>query len=1096
MLAIGQVFLSAQAQIAQVSNRNVSFPSPNVAALGTFGDFPAVGSTGVPDISVPIYTVKSGDASIPIALQYNPNMVKPDYLSSWVGIGWNLNVGGAITRNVKGQPDDLIFYDYDLRDYMSDPMGYYYTGSFFLSDSWASTDKLNEALDDMSPVAKQYIIPWYARDYFPDEFSFSFLGISGSFYLTPDKQWKVRCNQKVKVNFDEADLLAPGIDFGKYSTVFNKSMPKSFGKFTLTDANGVKYVFGGVVNAIEYSAALINYNYPIYSAKTWYLTKIILPGDKVISFDYERGTGIINAQVAAYNATFSSTLKYQMTGSVVVPSYLSKITTDEHVVIFSRSADIGGLRLNADMFGLDISLQGNFYLSNSIIAPGSFPIYNHMRERLIVVPGIDPDAKMDQKDIIRSVVLPQLDEIKVLSVLNASETVKQVKFEYDDVDYRLVLNKVVIDPDRSISYDFSYNNEEHLPSTYFSTQTDSWGYYNGKIANFASTDAFKASREPDASKASVQLLKRVTYPTGGYTTYDFEAHTYAKSVNTLRYSPLIVYNADKTAGGARIKKITNYDHTGALLDWVSYGYTSNGLSTGILGGLSELAIWITDANSSQNIVSLLQNQQYPLSEASSGSHISYSRIWQQRSNGGYTYYNYSNYDTDDTYAEQPPQICSDQKEHSYAFQSRVNDRGLQLRKAVYDSRDQLMEEIEYSYERLNEDANYLRGYVFSALGVTGCAVKEYVYPVVLKKIVSSRGNNVSNLVVVDEFVTREVDMNVTDQTRTVINGQVQKTHFKYPYDYFQPLGQPTDNGNSIMYVNNILSPVLSKEVTLDNNQVEKDEYFYQNWGNGYFGPETIVVSKTGSPKPEVSNFVFSDKGNMLYTEDVTGIGKSYLWGYSEHYPIAEVVGARNTDIFHENFESSSGFDGNLRTDQTRAKTGNYSGKISNSSSTEKVSLMSEWLNVGMSGARRYRYSAWVYNAASSVELVLLMKKQGETGYTTYTESISSTLVSNDWFLLEKEVVLPADVIQIAVRLDANASGSVWFDDVRLCPTDAKMKTYTYRPLVGISSVMDENNIPEYYEYDNQGRLLIVRDDKRRIVKRFTYNYINKAKLDK
>jgi len=63
-----------------------------------------------------------------------------------------------------------------------------------------------------------------------------------------------------------------------------------------------------------------------------------------------------------------------------------------------------------------------------------------------------------------------------------------------------------------------------------------------------------------------------------------------------------------------------------------------------------------------------------------------------------------------------------------------------------------------------------------------------------------------------------------------------------------------------------------------------------------------------------------------------------------------------------------------------------------------------------------------------------------------------------------------------------------FDEIRVCPKDAKMTTYTYDPLVGMTSSTDENNISTYYEYDNYGKLKNVKDQDGNIIKNYDYNY--------
>ncbi len=49
-------------------------------------------------------------------------------------------------------------------------------------------------------------------------------------------------------------------------------------------------------------------------------------------------------------------------------------------------------------------------------------------------------------------------------------------------------------------------------------------------------------------------------------------------------------------------------------------------------------------------------------------------------------------------------------------------------------------------------------------------------------------------------------------------------------------------------------------------------------------------------------------------------------------------------------------------------------------------------------------------------------------------------------------------------------------------------TYTYKPLVGITSSTDPAGIATYYEYDPFGRLSIIRDAESNIIKKYDYHY--------
>src|SRR6185369_3569598 len=70
---------------------HVSIASPTAASLGKYGDIPVSYNTGLPQVSLPIYTVESGSLRLPISLSYHASGLKVQETSSWVGAGWSLN---------------------------------------------------------------------------------------------------------------------------------------------------------------------------------------------------------------------------------------------------------------------------------------------------------------------------------------------------------------------------------------------------------------------------------------------------------------------------------------------------------------------------------------------------------------------------------------------------------------------------------------------------------------------------------------------------------------------------------------------------------------------------------------------------------------------------------------------------------------------------------------------------------------------------------------------------------------------------------------------------------------------------------------------
>ncbi|MCI5059264.1 MAG: hypothetical protein MRY83_24335, partial [Flavobacteriales bacterium] len=73
---------------------NISFPSPNATGLGMYGEIPVSLASGTPQIDVPIYEIKEGTITVPIALNYHSSGIRPDVHPGWVGSGWSLDAGG------------------------------------------------------------------------------------------------------------------------------------------------------------------------------------------------------------------------------------------------------------------------------------------------------------------------------------------------------------------------------------------------------------------------------------------------------------------------------------------------------------------------------------------------------------------------------------------------------------------------------------------------------------------------------------------------------------------------------------------------------------------------------------------------------------------------------------------------------------------------------------------------------------------------------------------------------------------------------------------------------------------------------------------
>jgi hypothetical protein len=97
MCFVAYIQINAQSPLAEASPIN-----PLTKELENFGVNEA---TGLANISIPIYNVKIGDLTVPIELQYNSSGIKVEQFASEVGLGWILNAGGYVDKELIGQND-------------------------------------------------------------------------------------------------------------------------------------------------------------------------------------------------------------------------------------------------------------------------------------------------------------------------------------------------------------------------------------------------------------------------------------------------------------------------------------------------------------------------------------------------------------------------------------------------------------------------------------------------------------------------------------------------------------------------------------------------------------------------------------------------------------------------------------------------------------------------------------------------------------------------------------------------------------------------------------------------------------------------------
>ncbi len=191
-----------------------------------------------------------------------------------------------------------------------------------------------------------------------------------------------------------------------------------------------------------------------------------------------------------------------------------------------------------------------------------------------------------------------------------------------------------------------------------------------------------------------------------------------------------------------------------------------------------------------------------------------------------------------------------------------------------------------------------------------------------------------------------------------------------------------------------------------------------------------------------------------------GSSAAFLWGSSLSYPLAKVENASPGEIAFTSFEADGdpGWSvGSVLRDNTTALTGKNSYVLSNGSISKS----------GLTAANTYVVSYWTKSPAALTITGTI------TGY-----PIKGTTI-NGWTYYEH---------QLTGQTTLTVSGTGNIDELRLYPKEAQMTTYTYSPLIGVTSSTDAKGLTTYYEYDGLGRLQNIKDQNGNIVKNYDYHY--------
>ncbi|TAM97329.1 MAG: hypothetical protein EPN39_11530, partial [Chitinophagaceae bacterium] len=456
-------------------------PSPNAASMEQYIETPVGLYTGTPKISIPIWNIKVGNINLPITLDYQSGGIKVADIASWVGLGWNLNAGGSVSRTVLGNADESN------------------TFGFWSLPFPADTD-----------VNAFYGYATGAYDGQPDMFYFNFPGSSGRFVFDKSKNIHLIPFQNIKISMLGIQYL-----YFNISGAPEDGSDNAITGWKITGADGTTYIYDQyeetITNGLEFNngALVIGTSYK-NSVNNWLLSEIISTTSDTIKFNYT-------------DASYSYDLPVE---------YLSYLKTSG-----SANIDPGIVTAERQFVKIKRLASIQFPSGEVVFVPCTKGRADLIGDNALGKIEIENKAGIIQREFDLSydyLIGTNLVPYDSVSFTGENNYYPGGPNSYPPAFSRRLMLMSVIEKDKNgiaenTGYQFKYFHEYGLPNRAYPL-TDYWGYANQAEVSNPSPPSFVningvnyiKGEDPSFSNAQEGSLYQVSYPTGGFTTYDYE----------------------------------------------------------------------------------------------------------------------------------------------------------------------------------------------------------------------------------------------------------------------------------------------------------------------------------------------------------------------------------------------------------------------------------------------------------------------------------------------------------------------------------------------------------------------------------------------
>lgn len=1074
--------------------------------------------TGVPHVEIPLYSTAKRGLSLDVQLQYNSSGIKVHTLPSWTGYEWKLKAGGMISRAVQGKCDEaengyFVNWEdlkYAVRDYLLFP------------DAKRKWNSLHHRLiGDFDYCPDIFYFSFFGKT------GRFFYGQDGQWHVLSESNLFIDFNVLDTLNYTEPYFLYNGYADGglagglKLQHETKRRQQKTIKGFTIVDEDGTKYIFGnkecgateidssmcfnhhGACN-IDYSIPLQNLHSdtlskaPTMQADTWYLTEVIDRfGEVLYEFEYERGEFIVDVRpnihseavkaitnkygnmvptfvrlpipdyrnldsLRAYytnlNQADSRQKKKVQQGPydfrVKSPVYLKKISMpgSGDSIVFSRCGERDAITSDIlypslyeycqsiDLSGYLCELYGFTKLHNA------FSMLQSTSDSLSQFHSVcsREDYSRKSKDPLYCMAIRTLKDI---AIYRKGIQLKKYELSYTDRGRKLMTEVQIQEGDKAAgNYKFSYSNPESIPQDVLCTLTDKWGYYSGQTN----------SSMPIEERTMFGMLRMVKNPLGAVLELKYEQNQYRRFRSDDRCT---FYESGAKAGGLRVSELTTYKDAAAqdTLSSVRYEYSEGELYA--LPKYSKEHLQRTPNNDEIIIEFFNYSCVLPYQNAY-GEHIGYSKVTEQYRNGIHKTFTYSNFSS---HSDSLPILSAGMMN---SFGELDYKRGKLLKEELFDARNNLVQEVGYTYRTDDTEKNYVlagnlmlnaidckdaRNQTHTYTYYTGSIYKMF-YPkydlVEARTVTYEQGGSITDTV---SYVNYDYTLTIGKARVDVRKCEGKRLkRGNVPYSLYESYSYESLTDTSFLH--QFFLPMTKTERMYQKRvkvQVEDPPYFDPRATDGHGHPIT------------------DGNGNQLdvYIPDEMRIPK-----VSYTYERIGFIGGKQTD--YKSFLSRNG----IRTMVPAKEIKLYVPTINDANTgTDNGSIINHLSQIQDSAIPEVEY--WYYHGDGQPECYQEKGRPETRVFFDKEDRIVAKVTSSAELLdmdFKENATTPEDVITL--------------NDVsvfNLPCTEAIV--YRYNEMGLVESATIGRGMTVHYRYDNIGRLVEERDAQGRILKRYSYN---------